>query len=70
MSFYSIIQIAEQLNNDKKLGSLEMAVLYDKLPENIKKQIIKPYISIDKNEARDLNESKRFYERFKEEKIC
>ena len=52
LSFYSIIQIAEQLNNDKKLGSLEMAVLYDKLPENIKKQIIKPYISIDNNEAR------------------
>ena len=29
-----------------------MGVLYDKLPENIKDQIIKPYISIDNNEAR------------------
>ena len=29
-----------------------MGVLYDKLPENIKNQIIKPYISIDNNEAR------------------
>ena len=52
LSFYSILQIAEQLNNNKKLGSLEMGVLYDKLPENIKDQIIKPYISIDNNEAR------------------
>ena len=52
LSFYSILQIAEQLNNNKKLGSLEMGVLYDKLPENIKNQIIKPYISIDNNEAR------------------
>ena len=29
-----------------------MGVLYQKLPENIKEQIIKPYISIDDNEAR------------------
>ena len=29
-----------------------MGVFYQKLPENIKEQIIKPYISIDDNEAR------------------
>ena len=52
LSFYSILNIAENLNNNKKLGSLEMGVLYQKLPQNIKEQIIKPYISIEDNEAR------------------
>ncbi len=52
LSFSSILSVAESLNNNKKLGSLEMGVLYQKLPENIKEQIIKPYISIDDNEAR------------------
>ena len=52
LSFYSILNIAESLNSNKKLGSLEMGVLYQKLPTNIKEQIIKPYISIKNNEAR------------------
>ena len=52
LSFASILSIAESLNNNKKLGSLEMGVLYEKLPNNIKEQIIKPYISIKDNEAR------------------
>ncbi len=52
LSFSSILNIAESLNNNKKLGSLEMGVLYQKLPKNIKEQIIKPYISIENNEAR------------------
>ena len=51
LSFYSIIEIATQLNN-KELGTLEMGVLYSKLPENIKKEIVDPYISVKKNEAR------------------
>ena len=52
LSFSSILNIAESLNNNKKLGSLEMGILYDKLPDDIKDQIIKPYISIKDNEAR------------------
>ncbi len=52
LSFSSILSIAESLNNNKKLGSLEMGILYEKLPKNIKEQIIKPYISIKDNEAR------------------
>jgi predicted RND superfamily exporter protein len=52
ISFSSIIQVATQLNNNKPLGSLEMGVLYSKIPENIKKDIIDPYISTKDNEAR------------------
>ena len=51
LSFGSILRVAEDLNN-KKLQSLEIAVLYSKIPESIKKEIISPYISVDKDEAR------------------
>tara|TARA_B100000767_G_scaffold693_1_gene703 strand:+ start:70 stop:2454 length:2385 start_codon:yes stop_codon:yes gene_type:complete len=52
LSFSSIIEVATQLNNNKTLGSLEIGVLYSKIPESIKKDIIDPYISIKNNEAR------------------
>ena len=52
LSFASIIEVATQLNNNKPLGTLEMGVLYTKIPETIKKEIIDPYISIKDNEAR------------------
>jgi len=51
LSFGSILRVAEDLNN-KELQSLEIAVLYSKIPEEIKKEIITPYISVDKDEAR------------------
>tara|TARA_A100001015_G_scaffold8437_1_gene10354 strand:+ start:339 stop:2723 length:2385 start_codon:yes stop_codon:yes gene_type:complete len=52
LSFTSIVDVATQLNNNKPLGTLEMGVLYTKIPENIKTEIIDPYISIKDNEAR------------------
>mgnify|MGYP006145522797 CR=1 FL=1 len=51
LSFGSILRVAEDLNN-KELQSLEIAVLYSKIPEEIKKEIVAPYISVDKDEAR------------------
>ena len=52
LSFSSILQVAKKLNNNKELGTLEMGILYSKMPESIKKEIIDPYISIKDNEAR------------------
>ncbi len=52
LSFSSILKVATQLNNNKELGTLEMGVLYTKIPESIKKEIVDPYISIKDNEAR------------------
>ena len=51
LSFGSILRVAEDLNN-KKLQSLEIAVLYSKIPNSIKNEIVTPYISVDKDEAR------------------
>ena len=52
LSFSSIIDVATMLNNNKPLGTLEMGVLYSKIPKSIKTEIIDPYISIEDNEAR------------------
>ncbi len=52
LSFASIIEVATRLNNNKPLGTLEMGVLYSKIPDSIKKEIVDPYISIKDSEAR------------------
>ncbi|MBO6491497.1 MAG: MMPL family transporter [Pelagibacteraceae bacterium] len=52
LSFSSIVKVGEQLNDGKKLQTLELGVLYTKLPDAIKTEIIDPYISIEDNEAR------------------
>jgi len=51
LSFGSILRVAEDLNS-KELQSLEIAVLYSKIPEEIKNEIVSPYISVEKDEAR------------------
>ena len=52
LSFNSVLKVAESLNNNQPLGSLEIGILYTKLPENIKQEIVTPYISIEDSEAR------------------
>ena len=52
LSFYSILQLGEKINDNKKLGPLEMAIMHTKLPDDIKKSIVTPYVSIENNEAR------------------
>ena len=52
LSFSSIVKVGEQLNDGKKLETLELGILYTKLPDAIKTEIIDPYISIEDNEAR------------------
>ena len=52
LSFSSIVEVATALNDGRPLGTLEMGVLYSKIPETIKKDIVDPYISIKNSEAR------------------
>jgi len=51
MSFGSIIRVAENLTSSK-LETLETGVLYSKIPQEIRKEIISPYISVKDSEAR------------------
>ena len=63
LSLASVIRVAEDLNYDKEFDNLELSVLYKKLPKKLKSQILDPYLSINKNQARitvrmiDTNES-------------
>ena len=52
ISFASMVGVVEDLNDGKKLQGLEMGILYNKMPDQIKEEIIDPYISIENNEAR------------------
>ena len=52
LSLASTIRVAEQLNGNEELNSMEMALLYKRVPAEVKSMAINPYISIESNEAR------------------
>ena len=52
LSLTSLIRVAEDLNEGKEFDPFELNVIYKKLPEKLKKNIVDPYISIEDNEAR------------------
>ena len=52
LSLASTLRVAEQLNDGKELDSLEMALLYKKVPNDVKSIAVDPFISIEKNQAR------------------
>jgi len=52
LSLTSLIRVAEDLNEGKKFDPFELNVIYKKLPEKLKKNVVDPYISIENNEAR------------------
>ena len=52
LSLASLIRVAEKLNEGKEFDTLELAVLYKKLPNKLKEQILSPYVSINQNQAR------------------
>lgn len=52
LSFATILKIGKKLNNNKPLDSVQLALLYEKLPLEYKKIILDPYISPEHNQAR------------------
>ena len=52
LSLASTIRVAERINDGKELSSLEMGLLYKRAPEKVKEIAVKPFISIESNEAR------------------
>ena len=52
LSLASTIRVAEKLNGDEELNSMEMALLYKRVPLEVKNMAVNPYISIESNEAR------------------
>tara|TARA_B100000035_G_scaffold69145_1_gene56573 strand:+ start:391 stop:2838 length:2448 start_codon:yes stop_codon:yes gene_type:complete len=52
LSLASSIRVAEIVNDNKELNSLEMSLLYKQLPNEVKDIAVNPYLSINNNEAR------------------
>jgi uncharacterized protein len=52
LSLATLLKIGRVLNNDQPLESIEMAVLYTRLPEQYRELILAPYLSIENDEAR------------------
>ena len=51
-SFNTILETGKILNRGKALDSVEIALLYEKLPQKYKESIIAPYIDINDSQAR------------------
>ncbi len=52
LSLATLLKIGRTLNKGQSLGSIEMAVLYTKLPQKYKELILSPYLSIPQDEVR------------------
>ncbi len=51
-SLASIVRVAEDLNKGREFDPFELNVIYKRLPDNLKEEMLSPYISIDHDEAR------------------
>jgi predicted RND superfamily exporter protein len=51
-SIGTLLKIGKILNNDRSLGSFEMALLYNELPKEFRNLILDPYVSIEHNQVR------------------
>jgi predicted RND superfamily exporter protein len=52
LSLETLLKMTEKLNNNKPLDNLELALLYNELPERFKDMVLTPYVSVDHNEVR------------------
>ncbi|MCC7122317.1 MAG: RND family transporter [Gammaproteobacteria bacterium] len=51
-SLASIVRVAEDLNKGREFDPFELNIIYKRLPDNLKQEMLSPYISIDDDEAR------------------
>jgi len=52
LSLATMLSIAEKVNGGEPLDSLELALLYNEAPEEFKGILIKPFVSVENNQAR------------------
>jgi len=51
-SLATILKIGKTINDGKNLDNFQLALLYNKLPREVKQIIMEPYLNIEKNEIR------------------
>lgn len=52
LSLATLLDIAYELNEGEALNSIELAVLYNKIPETYKESLLKPYVSVPDDQVR------------------
>jgi len=52
LSLASVIRVAEELNEGKEFDSLQLSLLYKRVPDDIKARLVNPFVSVENNEAR------------------
>jgi len=52
LSLATLVRMIESLNQGKPLDSLELALLFDRMPDRIKDMLVKPYVSVEHNQVR------------------
>ena len=52
LSFATILKIGRSINNGNSLDSVQLGLLYEKLPQEYKEVIVDPFISTESNQAR------------------
>jgi hypothetical protein len=51
-SLATMLEVGRVLNNGKDLDNFELALLYNELPDDFKKSLFDPYVSIENNQVR------------------
>ena len=51
-SLATVLKIGKKLNKNTNLDSFQLALLYNKLPQNFKAILLDPYVNVEKNELR------------------
>lgn len=52
LSLGTLIKLAQELNGNEPLDSIELAVLYTRLPEDYKEALLRPYVSVENDQIR------------------
>ncbi len=52
LSMRTMMELAEQFTDGVPLGDLELALLYSRIPDDFKRMVIDPYVSVEANQAR------------------
>lgn len=52
LSLATLLNIAYELNDGEALNSIELGVLYNRIPEDYKESLLKPYVSVAEDQVR------------------
>ncbi|HLB74487.1 MAG TPA: MMPL family transporter, partial [Sedimentisphaerales bacterium] len=52
LSVLTLVRMAERLNGGKPLDGVELALLFDKMPQRLKEMLVSPYVSVEHNQVR------------------